>query len=284
MQRSALAGEERIGLGLAIAAHAALLAGIVWHPPMAAPAPTPERIAVTISDDVGLTSTSPEPNAAAAPDVAPVRGEQAAAEPAMMEQPKPVPQLAPPRPLPQAMPSPKPVAAPAPRARPQPVAAPRLQPQPDIIAELARRAPAQRMIPRPAGGSRIGNDFLRGVAGAQANGASQNQPAAAIGPSVQSSLAGAISRQLKPHWAVPQGADADKLVTVLAWSLNRDGTLAGPPRVVRQDGVNDANRAQAALHAEQAIRAVQLAAPFNLPAEYYDGWKRVAAFRFDRRL
>ncbi|KAJ8135338.1 hypothetical protein OY671_011449, partial [Metschnikowia pulcherrima] len=33
-----------------------------------------------------------------------------------------------------------------------------------------------------------------------------------------------------------------------------------------------------------AIRAVQLAAPFNLPAQYYNGWKRIAQFRFDRKF
>lgn len=112
----------------------------------------------------------------------------------------------------------------------------------------------------------------------------RSPPAQAIGPAVQSALAGSISRQLKPHWAAPQGADADKLVTILSWSLNRDGSLAGPPQVVRQEGITDANRPQAARHAEQAIRAVQLAAPFNLPPEYYDAWNRVASFRFDRKL
>ena len=71
---------------------------------------------------------------------------------------------------------------------------------------------------------------------------------------------------------------------MLTWNLNKDGSLAGTPRVVRQTGVNDTNQAQASRHAEQAIRAVQLAAPFDLPEEYYEGWKRIASFNFDRRL
>lgn len=83
---------------------------------------------------------------------------------------------------------------------------------------------------------------------------------------------------------MPQGADAELLVTILAWSLNRDGSLSGTPQVVRQEGITDTNRPQASRHAEQAIRAVQLAAPFNLPPEYYDAWKRVGLFRFDRKL
>jgi hypothetical protein len=105
-----------------------------------------------------------------------------------------------------------------------------------------------------------------------------------MGPAVRSSLAGAISRQLKPRWVAPQGADAELLVTILAWDMNPDGSLKGAPHVVRQEGITDANRAQASRHAEQAIRAVRLAAPFDLPDQYYDAWKRVASFRFDRKL
>ena len=71
---------------------------------------------------------------------------------------------------------------------------------------------------------------------------------------------------------------------MLAFDLNRDGTLAGAPRVVSQSGVTDANRTQAGRHKELAIRAVQLAAPFDLPPEYYNAWKRVTAFRFDRKM
>jgi hypothetical protein len=66
--------------------------------------------------------------------------------------------------------------------------------------------------------------------------------------------------------------------------MNADGSLAGRPKVVRQSGINDANRAQAGIHAERAIRAVQLAAPFKLPPEFYDKWKYIRDWRFDRRL
>ena len=137
---------------------------------------------------------------------------------------------------------------------------------------------------QPAGGSRIGNDFLKGVAGGKASGKAQQQGAAVIGPEVKSALSGAIARQLKPHWVAPQGVDADRLVTVLSWDLNRDGTLAGTPHLVRQEGITDSNRPQAARHAEQAIRAVELGVPFKLPPEYYDMWKHVRSFEFNRTL
>ena len=109
-------------------------------------------------------------------------------------------------------------------------------------------------------------------------------PASQVGASARASIAAAISRQLKPHWSPPSGPDAEKIVSVIAWRLNEDGSLSGRPRLVRQTGVNETNRAQAERHAEQAIRAVQLAAPFDLPPEYYNAWKNVSAFSFDWNL
>jgi hypothetical protein len=115
-------------------------------------------------------------------------------------------------------------------------------------------------------------------------GASRNPPAQTAGPEVTASLSSAISRAIKLKWRAPQGVDVDKLVTVLSWELNPDGSLASRPVLVSQMGVNDSNRAQARVHVENAIRAVELAAPFNLPPQYYNKWKRVKAFRFDRML
>ncbi len=53
------------------------------------------------------------------------------------------------------------------------------------------------------------------------------------------------------------------------------GGRAGEPSRGGQGGETEANRAQAPRHAENAIRAVQLAAPFDLPPEYYEAWKTV---------
>ncbi|MFA7603317.1 MAG: hypothetical protein WCY29_09950 [Novosphingobium sp.] len=293
MAAVALRSEERIGLAVALVAHVALVALLLLPrtPPVAIPS---DRIEVTISDDVGLTSTSPEPQAEAAPDVAPELGEPAPPVPAP---PAPAPKVEPakpqPRPEPKPQPQPKPQAKPEPpRPAPRPVASPR--PAPRAAASPAPRpaaapakpaaAPAQSTT-RPTGGSRIGSDFLKGVPGAQNPGTARNPPAQAAGPQVQASLLGAISRAIRPHWQgkVPEGADSEKLVTVLRWNLNRDGSIAGRPQVVRQEGITDANRPQAGRHAEQAIRAVELAAPFDLPDQYYDTWKRVT-IRFDKRL
>ncbi|MFC3175285.1 hypothetical protein ACFOD9_13570 [Novosphingobium bradum] len=253
--------EEKAGLVVAIAAHVALVAWLMLNPPAPAPLPVPERMTVTISDEVAERSTSPEPKAEAAPAVAPVLAPEPAPVPSSVASPAPVPQ-------PVAKVAPQPLPKPAPRAITQP--APRPAPP--------KAAPA-------GGGSRLGADFLKGVAGGTTPGAAAKAPPAqALGAGVKAALSGAITRQLKPNWVAPQGVDIDQLVTVLAWDMNPDGTLAGSPRVVGQSGITDANRAQAQRHAEQAIRAVRLAAPFQLPADLYPAWRHVASFRFDRKL
>ena len=269
MAETAFRQEEGIGLATAIIAHAALIAFLVLRPVAGDIVRPPERIAVTLSDEVGLVSTAPNPSRDAAPDVAPTIGDA----------PAPAPEAARPTPV-----RPAPVTAPE-RPRPAPAVA-----QPSRPDTRPRRRPDRADPPAPArptrraGGSRLGADFLEGARGGAGTQRSAGPPAEAIGPAVRSALSGAITRQLKPHWLAPQGVDAEQLVTVLAWNLNRDGSLAGTPQVVSQSGINAANRAQANRHAEQAIRAVQLAAPFQLPPDLYDGWKRVSAFRFDKRL
>ena len=296
-----LSKEEGVALAIAVAAHVALIAALTLSPPGKQLQPPPERMTVTFSDEIADKSTSPDPNAQAAPDVAPALGEpQPAQETLPQPEPQPQPQPQPqPKPQPKPQPQPKPVAPqqrpapPRPVPRPTPPKPAPPQPAPPKPAAQARppAAPARagddrprRRPDAPAGGSFVGSDFLKGVPGATTPGTARTPPAATIGAEVRASLSSAISRQVKPHWTAPQGADADLLVTVLAWDLNPDGSLAGRPRVVQQSGITDANRPQAQRHAEMAIRAVQLAAPFNLPAQYYNGWKRIAQFRFDRKL
>jgi outer membrane biosynthesis protein TonB len=282
--REGLRTEEKAGLVVAIAAHVALVAWLMLAPPAPKPFPEPERMTVTISDEVAERSTSPQPQAEAAPAVAPVLAEEPAPvpEPAPVVQPQPQPQ-----PQPRVQPAPQPVPRPAPRAMPQPQPKPPPRPvaqapQPPAKAQPPKPAPAK---PAAGGGSRLGADFLKGIAGGTTPGAHATAPPAqALGPGVKAALSGAITRQLKPKWAAPQGADADELVTVLAWDMNPDGSLAGSPRVVSQSGITDSNRAQAQRHAEQAIRAVRLAAPFELPDDLYPLWRHVASFRFDRKL
>lgn len=255
--------EERVGLIVAVVLHVALLAVLLWQPREAPPAPVEERMTVSLAEDVGLEAASP----------AIVRESRAAQAPELSDLPEPP---APSEPEPRVAPPVEPAA----RAQAAPS---RERPQPRERARAEQRQAPAREAERRASASRIGSDFLAG-SGSSANTSETRAPASRIGPREQASIVQAITRQLKPHWSAPQGVDSDKLVTVLSWRLNRDGSLAGRPTVVSQSGVTDANAAQKALHAERAVRAVQLASPFDLPEEYYDAWKSVTGARFDRSL
>ncbi|MCB5425900.1 hypothetical protein H0274_11570 [Altererythrobacter sp. CC-YST694] len=286
MQIAHLRKEEQLGLAIAAAAHLALLGALVFNASRQPPhVPVPERMVVSLADEVSLTSTSPNPsqdsNAAVAPTLAPSFAPPPEPEP--VAQPKPEPKKPEPRkPAPKPAPKPVPKAAQVPQPRPAPRPSPAAKPaaKPSSAAKPAAQASAKPQ-PKPAGGSRLGDNFLAG-AGAGERSDSRGAPAAAFGPAEQASLTSAISRQLRPHWNAPQGVDVEKLVTLLDWDLNPDGSLNGRPRLKSQSGLTDSNRPQAARHAELAIRAVQLAAPFDLPEQYYDHWKRVRNWRFDR--
>ena len=257
MEATTFRKEERYGLAIALGLHLLLVAALLLQPVRDEVLDIPERMTVSLAEDVGLEATAPDP----------VPESQAAIAPTLAEQPQPT----------VVEPAPQPSAAP--RQETPPITAPRrtaTQPQPK---------PKPRSTPSPStgGGSRIGDNFLGG-AGSSTKTDETRIPASQIGASAKANLIQAISRQIKPHWNAPSGLDAELLVTELAFDLNEDGTLKGAPRVLRQSGINDSNRPQASLHAERAIRAVVQAAPFDLPAEYYNAWKSIRGARFDRNL
>lgn len=249
-----LTREEQLGLGVAVVAHVALVAALTLQPAKRAETiPIPERMTVSLADEVSLESTAPDPSAEPAAAIAPVLA------------PEPAPVAEPQR---EVVRRPDPV--------PPPRTTPRSNPQP-------RPRPTQAAAPRQGGGSRIGSDFLPGQAADGNRSNDRGSPADAFGPAEAASLNSAISRQIKPHWSAPQGADADQLVTLVRFRLNADGSLSGSPSCVSTTGVTASNAAQKDLHCERAIRAVRLAAPFNLPEQFYDKWKLITS-RFDRRL
>lgn len=260
---------ERNGLGVAVIAHAALFAALslnILKPP-ALPKFETNPVEVSLVDEVALQSSAPDPSPAAAPP-SPETVEAA---------PTPPPALAA---VTEPAPAPKPnaKAAPKPKADPKPVR------KPETAKLFAKTAPSDERPRRRPGLSR---DILGGVTpetpGAAPARAGSGTPAATIGPAVTSSIGAEIRRQLKPHWKSPTGADVELLRTTIAVRLNRDGTISGSPELVGQTGVNASNRAQARLHVDQAIKAVRLAAPFKLPAEYYEAWREIRP-TFDRRL
>lgn len=283
MSEIALRNEEKVGLAAAVVLHGALVAVLLMQTVRSEVSVFPERMTVSLATEVGLKATAPDPvpesRAAIAPTLSDDRAAEAAPAPApeavseSRRQPDPAarPAVSPPKPKP------------ALKTATQQPAPTRDRSRPDRTQAAAAKSPATptKPVAKSGGGSRIGADFLDGK-GSSTTTQETRPPAAQIGASAKASIQQALARQVKPHWTSPQGLDVDQLVTLVDFDLNSDGSLKGRPRVRSQSGVIESNRAQASRHAENAIRAVQLAAPFKLPEEYYEAWKSVRGARFDR--
>ena len=250
MAATALRREESLGLTLALVGHAAVIGWLVWQ---RAPAPIviPERMTVTISDDLGPVSTAsqlqPEE---AAPDKGPIVGE------------------APPPPAPSAKPEPAP---PPPLTR-------SAVPRPAKPAQKAAPAQPVRQPARPAtkgGASAFDNAFAAGVPRAQANGKAKTPPAAQASAQQVSAWSSLIGSRVRGPWnSCPvSGLDVQSLRAAVRFTLNRDGTILSisDPEI---SGITASNQPQVRPFRDCAVRAIKLAAPFpGLPAEFYDSWK-----------
>jgi outer membrane biosynthesis protein TonB len=261
---------EAGGFTLALAGHAALLAVLSLGFANAIQPPVNQPIEVSFVDEVGLESAAPEISSQApAPKLAELEG--------------PVePDTAPPEPapVPEPLAQPTPVPAPSKPVQPAPKkpAPQKPAPQKPAAAKPATK-PATKPAAKPSG--RL-DGLLDGISDRQSDSRATKPAAANISAAARSSLAAEIRRQLKPHWKAPTGADVEQLRTELRISLARDGSVSDVD-VVRTSGQTDSNRPQVRLHQEQAVRAVRLAAPFKLPAEFYDAWKQINT-TFDKRL
>lgn len=261
--------EEKIGLLAALVLHGALVAVLLMQTVRSEVSVFPERMTVSLATEVGLEAASPDP----------VAESRAAIAPTLADDPAPAPEAA--KPEPAARVAPTPPARPVTRTAATQPAPTRERSRPDRTPPTPNTAAAKPA--NKGGGSRIGDDFLEGK-GSATDTTETRAPAAKFGNAERAALASAITRQLRPHWTAPSGADAEKLVSTVTWNLNADGTLRGTPRC-RTDpaSITQSNQPQAGLHCERAIRAVQLAAPFNLPEQFYDRWKALE-WQFDRRL
>lgn len=241
MAALALRPEERIALVVALAAHAGLVALLVFQPP-APPPPLPERMTVTLSDELGPVSTSPEPAADPAPDSGPVLGET------------------PPPPAPEPKPSPEPVTKSAAKAPSPPPKQPSKQ---------------QNKTATKGGASAFDDVFGPGTPGGTGKQQTKNAPATAPSAQQASSWTSSIGTRVRGPWnsCAISGLDAEKLRVTVQFTLDRFGEVAtmAEPAVT---GITDGNRPQIARFKECAVRAIRTAAPFDyLPREYYDFWK-----------
>jgi outer membrane biosynthesis protein TonB len=300
---------ERTGVGISIAGHVLLFAMLSLGLFVATKPVVPQNqpIDIQIVDKTGLTDTVPNPSptppaARVTPEIGTPEDAAPEAEPTPVAPPKPAPTPPapkPPTPAPQPVAPPKTVAKPT-RAKPaKPAPAKPVPAKPAAKPSVAKPTPARptkqaasksqstaTAQPRRPGLSRsliAGLTDAPGVSSAQPNKSTSTTPRAAAGPAVEASLAREVLRQLKPFWHSPTGADAELLRTQLSISLARDGSVVAV-RAMGTTGVTASNSGQVRLHQEAAIKAVKLAAPFSLPAEFFDSWKLLEPVSFDRKL
>lgn len=287
MGELAFRNDEKVGLAAAVVLHGALLAVLLMQAVRSDVSVFPERMTVSLATEVGLQAAAPDPVAESRAAIAPTLSDIPAPAPIRPERVEraavtPPPQQPRSQPTRAARPTPVPTqsAATRDRSRPDRETAPRAVSNPP---PRQATSPAPTRTAERGGGSRIGDDFLAG-GGSSTTTTETRAPAAIFGRTERAALSSAITRQLRPHWAAPSGLDAEQLISTVSWDLNPDGTLRGTPRCRTDPGsITDSNQPQAGLHCDRAIRAVQRAAPFNLPDQFYDRWKALE-WQFDRRL
>ena len=242
---------ELAGTGAALAFHVALIAAMSLSLAHVASVPEPPSMEVEFVDDVGLTAAAP--SQLTTPPPASTAPEIGNAEPAET--------------------SPAPVAAlPAPSLRPA------AKPTP---ARPAPSRPAQRV-------SRIGDDFLKGIADSPSKSTAPAKPAAAtFSAAAKVSIGQAILRQVQScadrQPFIGEGANRVRLTINL--KLNRAGRLIRPPTILRTSGDEELRVKYGDLLEDQVRRIFADCSPLRLPAELYDtptgGW---GDFTFNYRV
>mgnify|MGYP002778398734 CR=1 FL=1 len=237
----------RIAVGAAVVLHVALLAllSVQWtrgerrfdNPPME----------VDLIADTGPVSTAPE--ISETPPAAKLGEEEALSREA---------QTAPPGP-------PATVAAPTKAAvKPPPTKAPPRKAPP-------AKAPPARQPNTPTGRlDGITEGLGKEATKAPGRGVPAAQTAAEVRKSIDVSIKGAVASRWNSCRV--SGLDVDALKTTVKFRLTQSGGLEAVTSVITT-GQNDSNQFQVARHQECAKRAIELAAPFDLPPENYDFWR-----------
>jgi outer membrane biosynthesis protein TonB len=237
---------EWTGTGAALLFHVLLIGALTLSLASVDATPEPPAMEVEFVEEVGLTAAAPQSvSVPPPPSQAPEIGE---AEP--IETPTP------PRPAPR--PTPSPVVKPAP---PRPSAPTR---------------PAPRV-------SRIGDDFLKGIADdklAPRAGPAPKPAAATVSASAMAGIVQAIRRQVQPcaDRQVNPGPGASRIRVRMRLQLTRSGRLRVPPQVIGTSGVDDENARYEERVKDLAVATFVGCAPLvGLPPELYEtesgrGW------------
>jgi len=270
----------------------------------------------TAPQSVETPAESVAPDEGVPEDAAPPAPEEAEPEPKPDPvPPAPQPKPAPPKPAPKPQPAPEPKPQPKPKpAPPKPVVKPqpKAEKAPPAKAAPAKSAPtkaaakpsaapaktsssassakptkpsstkgsgstAEAKTSRPRG-SRLGDNFLKGLSADPSPSKSEAPKAAKLGAQAAANIGSAILRQVQPcaNRQVTPGPGAERIRVTINLKLNRDGTLKSRPTISGHAGVDDDNRRYVDRVDDLAIATFVGCSPLRgLPDDLYDvqnGW------------
>lgn len=211
---------------------------------------------VTLSDTTNVRAARPEPEPE--PESEP---EETAPEPELETQaditpaPEPVlpetePEIIPPDPREEPEPDPEPV-------RPEP------EPEPEPQAPALDLNDLSRLVDR----SREQRATNQGEAGEARRSAGAGT---AMTATLQAMAASQIQRCVRSNADAPSNMDLRVVVQV---RLERDGSIASPPRLMDERRVMNSSNPFLRVAGERALRAVIECAPYQLPAQNYQEWR-----------
>lgn len=257
--RTRIVNEPVVPIELISAAELAKLTSVPAARPEPEPEPQPETAPAPEPDPAPPVAEEARPEPARAPPQKVAAAEPEPVKPEPEPEPEPKPESKPEPPKPQPRPEP-----PKPKPREEELDLDRLA---ALVDKARDRQPAAAQAPAET-----------------AQQADRPQPRIGAGDRLTASDRAKMKAAVARCWnvtALAGAPEANKLVVTVEFELNRDGTLAGQPRV--------ANATQIALSgnrfwkaAEQtALRAIISCQPYDfLPQERYDDWK-AWAINFD---
>lgn len=206
-------------------------------------------------------------------------------EPAAEEKPAPTQEA----PKPAAQPEPKPEPAPAkPEPKPEPLkpeAKPEKKPEPPKETPKVKPKPKSddldldalsKLIDKERENERKRSSEAPSQTTEQAD---KERRAVGAGDRLSASLVQKMKSAVQPCWSVGAiiGApEPEKLVVILLFELNRDGSLASPPRVENAMQINLSGNQFWKVAERDAVAAVNKCAPYDfLPEEQYANWKEM---------
>ena len=279
----AVTGNEARAIGIAVVAHVVLigLLSVQWSPG--------ERRFDNPPMEVDLIAeTAPVSTAPVISDTppAPRLGEEDSIDDAPPPPLPPVQTPTPPEPVTRPTPAPSPKlvkkAPPVPPKKTPPPAAPKAAPKappkapPAAAPKSAPKAPPKNPTKTGTRGPSGNLDGIIESLGKEPtrSPSKTGAPAAQTAAEVRTSIDVSIKSKVNPRWqrCSVSGVDVDQLKTVVKFRLTASGALAGFSSVTTT-GENDSNKFQVQRHQECAKRAVELAAPFDLPEENFSFWQ-----------